>query len=353
MKASYNTEDIQRLLASSDELEIAHLFAYAKKVKNEIVGNKVYLRGLIELSNQCSKDCYYCGIRCGNASVQRYQISEKEVVDLAIKAHETGIGSLVLQAGERSDKEYVVFVEHLLQKIMQSTNAELGITLSLGEQEKDTYKRWKEAGAKRYLLRIETSNEELYKKLHPENHSYTQRLKGLEILKKLNYQVGTGVMIGLPFQTIADLADDILFFKNFDVDMIGMGPYIPHEDTPLYQYSKEIPTGEERLLLSLKMVALTRIILQNVNIAATTAMQTLDPQGREQAIQVGANVIMPNLTPAKYRENYFLYQGKPKVADDFNLSIKTLEQSLAKIGAVIAYREHGDSKHFASKNNQK
>jgi biotin synthase len=225
----------------------------------------------------------------------------------------------------------------------------MGITLSLGEQSEDTYRKWKEeAGVRRYLLRIETSNPALYKKLHPDNelHSYNTRLKSLELLRKLDYQVGSGVMIGLPFQTIEDLADDLIFFKEFDIDMAGMGPYIEHEDTPLYKYRNLLISKQERFELSLKMVALLRIIMKDINIAATTAMQTLDKMGREKALKVGSNIIMPNLTPVKYRENYLLYEDKPCIDEEASECKNCLEARIHIAGDEIGYGEWGDSIHF-------
>ena len=345
------------------------LFEKSKRIKAETVGNNVYLRGLIEYSNRCEKDCYYCGIRASNKNIQRYEIDEQSVLDAVNYAHSKGFGSVVLQSGEQQSPEFTQKIEVLLQKIMALTNNEIGITLSLGEQSENTYKRWRDAGAKRYLLRIETSNKALYEKLHPKNHNYDTRLKCLETLRKLNFQVGTGVMIGLPNQTIEHLAEDLQFFQKMDIDMVGMGPYIEHTATPLARRhprvggdpltkgtvnSKEIPafagmTVENRLDLTLKMIALLRILMPTINIASTTALQTLDPFGREKAIEIGANVMMPNLTPLHYRKNYFLYDGKTVVKDTFDDTIADLETRLARVGAKIGYNLHGDSLHFAER----
>ncbi|MDR2906645.1 MAG: [FeFe] hydrogenase H-cluster radical SAM maturase HydE [Bacteroidales bacterium] len=328
----------------------AELFEKAKRIKAATVGNKVYLRGLIEYSNRCVKNCYYCGIRAGNSKVVRYEMDDASVLEAVKYAHDRNFGSIVLQSGERQSREFTLHIEALLKQIMHITNNEMGITLSLGEQDEDTFKRWRDAGAKRYLLRIEASNKALYNQLHPQSQPYDERLKCLELLKNLNYQVGTGVMIGLPFQTLEHLAEDLLFFRMMDIDMVGMGPYIEHVDTPLYTMNAAIHyTPEQRLDLGLKMVALLRVMMPNINIAATTALQTLDPLGREKAIEIGANVIMPNLTPIPYRENYFLYDGKPIVDDTFDDTIAALETRLANIGAEIGYNLHGDSLHFKNK----
>ncbi|MCL2414164.1 MAG: [FeFe] hydrogenase H-cluster radical SAM maturase HydE [Bacteroidales bacterium] len=329
------------------------LFEKAKQIKSETVGNKVYLRGLIEYSNRCAKDCYYCGIRASNKKVLRYQMNDQAVLEAVEYAYHKGFGSVVLQSGERQSQEFTQNIEALLKKIMTLTNNEIGITLSLGEQSEDTYRRWHDAGAKRYLLRIETSNKALYEKLHPKNHNYGARLKSLQTLKKLNFQVGTGVMIGLPYQTLEHLAEDLHFFQDMDVDMVGMGPYIEHADTPLYEtvgarHASPLQI-ENRFDLTLKMIALLRILMPTINIAATTALQTLDPFGREKAIEIGSNVIMPNLTPLKYRENYFLYDGKTVVRDTFDDTVTDLEARLARVGAEIGYNLQGDSLHFKMK----
>jgi biotin synthase len=358
----FNEKNIVNTAAIIDYLkntDTSELFEKSKQIKAETIGNKVYLRGLIEYSNRCAKDCYYCGIRVSNTKICRYDVDDESVLKAAEYAWKKGFGSIVLQSGERKNREFTLKIEDLLKKIMTQTNNELGITLSLGEQDEDTYKRWCDAGAKRYLLRIEASNKALYEKLHPKNHDYDARLKCLEILKKLNFQTGTGVMIGLPFQTFENLEEDLQFFQKMDVDMVGMGPYIEHAETPLYRALRE-PQGSDtealevsdvknRLELTLKMIALLRIQMPTINIAATTALQTLDPFGREKAIEIGANIIMPNLTPLNYRENYFLYDGKTIVQDTFDDTISDLEFRLSRIGAEIGYNQHGDSLHFTTR----
>jgi biotin synthase len=246
-------------------------------------------------------------------------------------------------------------ITRLLKKINDATNNELGITLSLGEQSEQTFKIWQENGARRYLLRIEASSKVLYNKIHPQNtkHDYDTRLQSLYTLKKLGYQTGTGVMIGLPFQTISDLADDLLFFKEFDIDMAGMGPYIEHEHTPLFQYRNMLMPKQDRFLLSLKMVALLRIIMKDINIAATTAMQAIDPTGREKALKAGANVLMPNLTPVKYREGYLLYEDKPCTDEEADHCMNCLALRVKMAGDEVGYGEWGDSKHYFERIKQK
>lgn len=350
-KADFNSAELKLLLqATGNDREL--LFAKAAQVKEQYVGNKVYFRGLIELTNQCKKNCFYCGIRAGNKNVDRYMVSETEVLESAKYAYEHNFASIVIQAGERSDQKFVSMVTYLLEQIKELSNGKLGITLSLGEQTLQTYKKWFSAGAHRYLLRIETSNRDLYYKIHPQNkkHDYDQRLNCIKLLREVGYNVGTGVMIGLPFQTIDDLVSDLLFFKEWDIDMIGMGPYIEHEDTPLYKFKNALLPLQQRFELSLNMVAVLRILMKDINMAATTAMQTIDSQGREKALKVGANIIMPNLTPIKYREGYLLYKDKPGLTEQSEEIVQKLENQIKLAGCQIGYGEWGDSKHFEARN---
>lgn len=327
------------------------LFDKAKQVKEKEVGNVVYFRGLIEYANKCSKDCYYCGIRCGNKALARYTLTTDEVLEAARYAYDNNFASIVIQSGERSDKAFVNTITEILNRIKEMSGGKLGITLSLGEQSNAVYRAWYEAGAHRYLLRIETSDRELYKKLHPNNskHSFDKRIEALEALRAEGYQVGSGVMIGLPFQTTEHLAADLRFLKSFDIDMCGMGPYVEHEATPLFKYSSELIPRKERFNLTLKMIALLRIMMKDINIAATTAMQAIDPMGREKALMAGANIIMPNLTPVKYRENYKLYEDKPCMDEEADECKNCLEARIRLTNHKIGYGEWGDSKHFSSK----
>ncbi|MDP8267069.1 MAG: [FeFe] hydrogenase H-cluster radical SAM maturase HydE [Candidatus Aceula meridiana] len=342
--------EIIRWLKEEDPRRLKELYlrAYAVKLKN--VGNHVFFRGIIELSNICQKDCLYCGIRKSNARVERFLMSKQEILESSKSALDMQYGSLVLQSGERTDLEFVDFVEDVVREIkaLRDSNNSLGITLSLGEQTQETYQRWFDAGAHRYLLRIETSNSKLYEELHPADHSFSERLNCLEVLRKVGYQVGTGVMIGLPYQTVEDLADDILFFKDKDIDMIGMGPYLVHKDTPLAESIQE-DIRKKNLELGLKMIALTRIHLQDVNIAATTALQALSLSGREMGLQSGANIIMPNITHTKYRKFYQLYEDKPCLDENASLCRDCLSQRIDSIGEEIGYNQWGDSPHFLKK----
>ena len=339
-------------LSLSDTNEISALFAEANAVKTSTIGKKVYLRGLIEFSNICGKNCYYCGIRRENKAVKRYELSDDEVLAAVDFAWKNRYGSVVLQSGEQQSARFTQRITHLLNKIKEHTNNEVGITLSCGEQTAATYKEWFNAGAHRYLLRIETSNKELYYKLHPKDdtHSFDARLSAIKQLRNDGYQVGTGVMIGLPFQTIEHLADDLLFFKEMNIDMVGMGPYLEHSQTPLYLHKNLLLRPEKRLELSLKMVATLRLLMPDINIAATTALQVLQPEGREMAVLAGANIIMPNMTLPEFRPNYLIYEHKPSVNDDAALSKSKLEQNLQNAGIEIGYGEWGDSRHFLNTN---
>jgi biotin synthase len=351
LQNTFSREDLTALLLADGEERLA-LFQRAQSIRLNTIGNKVYFRGLIEFSNICAKDCLYCGIRKSNENVVRYETTDDEIMNACRFAWENRFGSVVLQSGELSSPAFVNRVDSLLKKIKQLSNNELGITLSCGEQTLETYCQWFKSGAHRYLLRIESSNPELYRKIHPENdfHSFNRRIQALKDLRSAGYQVGTGVMIGLPFQTSEDLANDLLFLKELDVDMVGMGPYIEHEDTPLYEFRHQLMTKQKRFDLALKMIATLRLLMPDINIAAATALQAIDPAGREKALTVGANIIMPNLTPAKYRKEYQLYEDKPCLDEDAELCRNCLEARIEISGCEIGYGEWGDSRHFRKYN---
>jgi biotin synthase len=349
-KKTLEKNDIIALLSANAE-DTKELFAKSAEIRDRYVGNKVYFRGLIEFSNICGKNCYYCGIRAGNKKVQRYNLSDEEILDAAQFAYENHYASLVLQSGEIANEEFSRRIEFLVQKIKTLSKNKLGITLSVGEQTEEVYQRWFNAGAHRYLLRIESANRELFEKIHPanEHHRFDTRLNCLYSLRKVGYQVGSGIMIGLPFQTLEDLANDLLFIRNFDIDMVGMGPYIEHPDTPMYKDRDQLLSKEERLMLALKMIAILRIMMKDINIAAATALQAIDPMGREKGIKAGANIIMPNITPGKYRSSYKLYENKPCVDENPDDCTQCLEARISMTGSVIGYDEWGDSKHFMKK----
>lgn len=346
----FSKKDIIRLLESQGE-ERTMLFKKSAEIKEKYIGNKVWFRGLIEFSNICSKDCLYCGIRKGNSNLTRYNLSDEEILIAAKFAHTNLYGSIALQSGELESPSVAGRIENLLHKIKELSNGELGVTLSVGEQEPKVYQKWYEAGAHRYLLRVEATNQSLYTKIHPDNykHDFVRRLNCLKSLQDIGYQTGTGVMIGLPFQTMDDLAGDLLFMKDFNIDMCGMGPYIEHADTPLIEHSEKLMPLSDRFDLTLKMIAVIRIMMPDINIVAATALQAIDPVGREKAVKIGANIIMPNITPGKYRDSYKLYDNKPCTDDSAEDCQSCLEARVSLADAEVIYGEWGDSKHYSKR----
>ncbi|MBN2667892.1 MAG: [FeFe] hydrogenase H-cluster radical SAM maturase HydE [Bacteroidales bacterium] len=344
-------EEIIYLLQTKGE-ERTLLFKKSAELKQRYIGNKVYFRGLIEFSNICRKDCLYCGIRRSNKHINRYDLTDEDILKAAEFAYKENYGSLVLQSGELMNNAFTDRVEYLLKSIKKLSNNQLGITISLGEQSEETYQKWFDAGAHRYLLRIESSNPELYYKIHPNNatHKFDTRIDSLKTLKKVGYQTGTGVMVGLPFQTFEDLAGDLLFMQELDIDMCGMGPYIEHHETPLYQYKDQLLPLKERFDLTLKMIAVLRILMPDINIAAATALQAIDPIGREKALKIGANILMPNITPGMYRDSYALYENKPCTDEDASDCKNCLEARIKLSDNEIGYNEWGDSPHFRIRN---
>ena len=344
---SFSREDIISLLSCQGE-DRSLLFKKSAEIKEKYIGKKLWLRGLIEFSNICGKDCLYCGIRKGNKNLKRYNLSDEEIFTAAKFAYNNRYGSIALQSGELESHLVTDRIENLLHKIKELSDGGLGITLSVGEQAPAVYQKWFDAGAHRYLLRIEATNEALYRKIHPENkkHDFKRRLDCLKSLQEIGYQTGTGVMIGLPFQTMDDLAGDLIFMKDFNIDMCGMGPYIEHADTPLIAYSGRLQPLKERFDLTLKMIAILRIMMKDINIVAATALQAIDPVGREKAVMLGANIIMPNITPGTYRSNYKLYDNKPCTDDSAEDCQSCLEARVSLVDTEIVYGEWGDSKHY-------
>jgi len=293
------------------------LFAAARAVKTACGKDAVLPRGLVEVSNVCAKDCLYCGIRKGNAAVSRYRLDAQAVRACCAEARRRGYPAVAFQGGEIESEANTAFFEDRLREL--AADGALGeVTLSLGEQTEEVYRRWKDAAGGlllRYLLRIESSDRALYAKIHPSSCSFDRRLGCIRTLKRLGYVTGSGVMIGLPGQTVEDLARDVQFFADERLDMVGMGPFVPHGETPLGQEALRAGFGsaERRAAtfrLALRMIAVTRLMLHGINIVAATALEALDPDGREKGIAAGANVIMPNLTPADCRARYTLYPGK-------------------------------------------
>ncbi|MFC1652286.1 [FeFe] hydrogenase H-cluster radical SAM maturase HydE [Planctomycetota bacterium] len=349
-KGVFTRNEMVSLLGLTDPKDLERLRSRAETTLLEGLGKQVYYRGLVEFSNRCVLDCYYCGIRRSNDKVERFSLSKEEIVEAALWCAREGYGSAVLQSGQRQDPAFIDFVEDVVHTIKTESASEnlpqgLGITLCVGEQAPEVYQRFFEAGAHRYLLRIETTHPELYAQIHPAEQRLQTRLDCLQSLQDIGYQVGTGVMIGLPGQTLEMLADDIVFFHDFSIDMIGMGPYITHDDTPM----AECGSADQAAVfqLALNMIAVTRLVCPNVNIAATTALQAIKPDGREQGLTYGANVTMPNLTPTEVRASYQLYEGKPCVNEGRGECRNCLLSRIESVGREVGFDRWGDSTHFA------
>ncbi len=308
-----------------DETINDFLFKKADEVRKKYVGDEVHLRALIEFSNICLCNCKYCGLRKDNPNAQRYRLSKDEVLDFAIKAKDYGYKTIVLQSGE----DAYFGAEKMCEIIREIKGLGFAITLSLGEKTCEEYKAYKEAGADRYLLRIETTDPVLYEKMHPKM-SHENRFECLKNLRQIGFETGSGCLVGLPDQTVESLADDILFFKEFDMDMIGIGPFIPSPDTPLAQ--EQGGTFEN----ALKVMALTRLLLPDINMPATTAMETLRAEGRIIALQSGANVVMPNVTEGDYKKKYEIYPGKAGLNSSPEDYKKSITAKIESIGRTIS-----------------
>jgi len=295
-------DEITALL--KDELHQSALFEKADNVRKQYVGDEVHLRGLIEFSNICRNNCLYCGIRRGNAKICRYRLNEDDLIETAKMAAGLGFKTIVMQSGE--DMYYTA--SKMCRIIEKIKKLNVAVTLSIGERTYAEYKAFREAGADRYLMRIETTDKDLYHKLDPAM-SWQHRYECLLALKELGYELGSGIMVGLPSQSIESIAEDLLFLKNLDVDMAGIGPFIPHPETPL-----STEKGGS-LNLALRTMAVMRLLLPDINIPATTAMESLAPNGRILALKAGANVVMPNVTEGEYRKLYELYPNKACVND--------------------------------------
>lgn len=290
------------ILNNIDAETSEYLFEKAREVTRNNFGNAIYTRGLIEFTNYCKNNCHYCGIGAGNTNADRYRLTREDILSCCSTGYELGFRTFVLQGGEDnyySDEDIVDIITAIKQSY-----PDCAITLSIGEKSYDSYKKYYEAGADRYLLRHETANEEHYKKLHPQNLSLANRKQCLYNLKEIGFQVGTGFMVGSPHQTTQNLAEDLLFIKEFNPQMVGIGPFIPHSET---RYAKETAGSLE---LTLVLIGLIRLLLPNALIPATTALGTINSQGREKGILAGANVVMPNLSPVAVRKKYSLYDNK-------------------------------------------
>lgn len=317
-------EELVSLLTNmtcSDEL-----FAAADDVRRQYVGDEIHLRALIEFSNFCKNNCCYCGLRHDNKNIERYRIDEDTIFLLAEHAaRNMGLKTIVLQSGE----DMFFTQEKLCNIIRKIKTLDVALTLSIGEKTLEEYKAYKAAGADRFLLRIETTDKDLYLR-HDPGMSFENRVQCIKNLGLAGLEIGSGVLVGLPGQKIESYADDILFFKAINADMIGIGPFIPHPDTPL----KDAAGGT--LETALKVMALTRLLLPDINIPATTAMETLAPNGQTKALQAGANVIMPNVTLTQYRKHYELYPGKSSTNYTPDESLSQVREKIASIGRTVS-----------------
>ncbi len=316
--------ELKFLLTTLQEEEEQLLYEAARQVRHAVYGREVYLRGLIEFSNYCRNNCLYCGLRRGNSLCERYRLSEEEILECADKGHALGFRTIVLQSGEDSwytDDRICGIVNRI-----RTRHPDTAVTLSIGEKSRESYRRYFDAGAERYLLRHETINADHYGRLHPAEMSLENRKRCLYDLKEIGYQVGCGIMVGSPFQTPDHIVEDLLFMKEFGPQMVGIGPFIPHKDTPFRNEARG--TLED----TLHLLAITRLLLPDVLLPATTALGTIDPMGREKGILAGANVVMPNLSPSGVRTKYMLYDGKICTGDEAAECRRCMEMRIEKIG---------------------
>lgn len=329
-------EEFITLLQTHDAEDAALLAELAREITLERYGNKIYIRGLIEVTNYCKNDCYYCGIRFGNKCASRYRLSKEDILLCCESGYGLGFRTFVLQGGEDP-----YFTDDRVTEIVAAIRKnypDCAITLSLGERTREAYQRFYDAGANRYLLRHETANAEHYAKLHPQSMSFEDRMQCLRNLKEIGYQVGCGCMIGAPYQTAAHLAEDLLFMASFQPHMIGMGPFIPHSDTPF----KDMPAGSAQM--TILMLSISRLMLPDVLLPATTALGTIRGDGRQLGILAGANVVMPNLSPVAVREKYMLYNNKIHSGDDAAEGVRLLSEHVKEIGyeTVVARGDFGE-----------
>lgn len=328
-----NKQKLKKILSTNEYDE--KLFELARETALSVFGNRVYVRGLIEFTNHCKNGCYYCGINRENSNVERYRLSLDEILDCCRKGDKLGFKTFVLQGGEDGYYSNARIVEMI--KAIKKEFPNHALTLSIGERSYEAYKSFYDAGADRYLLRHETCTLEHYNKLHPDDMSLFNRLNCLKNLKQIGFQTGCGIMVGSPYQTIDNIVDDILYMYDFNPEMIGIGPFIAHKDTVF----RDMPNGSVEM--TLRILAVMRILLPKVLLPATTALGTLSKKGREKGIKAGANVLMPNLSPLKDRKKYSLYDNKISTGEEAAESIEKLKKSISKIGYELV-SDRGDYK---------
>ena len=327
-------EELVRTLSREEAAgEREELFARARRVREAVYGKKVYIRGLVEVSNVCRNDCYYCGIRKSNGHAVRYRMDQEEILECCREGYRLGFRTFVFQGGE--DPAMTDQVVETLVAAVHRKFPDCAITLSLGEKERESYQRFFDAGASRYLLRHETASPEHYRRLHPPSMSWEHRVQCLRDLKKIGYQVGCGCMIGSPFQTAEHLAEDLKFMERLQPEMVGIGPFISQKDTPF----RDFPGGG--LTQTLVMLGLIRLLLPRVLLPATTALGTIDPEGRQKGILAGANVVMPNLSPPVRRKQYMLYDNKLGTGEESAEGLALLKAQMQSIGYQVV-TDRGD-----------
>ena len=330
---SLTVEEYALLVKERTPETAARLAAAATEKRQAIYGNTVYIRGLIEVSNICKNNCHYCGIRAGNPNCDRYRLTEEDILAACAEGYELGFRTFVLQGGE--DGHFTDERLTSLLRAIKKNHPDCAVTLSLGERTRESYEALHEAGADRYLLRHETATKSHYEKLHPAALSFDNRMRCLRDLREIGYQVGCGFMVGSPYQTVDDLARDLEFISDFKPDMCGIGPFIPHKDTPFAGFSAG--TVE----LTCYLLSIIRLIHPPVLLPATTALGTIHPEGRELGIRSGANVVMPNLSPAHARENYMLYNNKLRSGAEAAQNLDDLRRRMAAIGYEVV-TDRGD-----------
>ena len=333
--AQLSNDEIVSLLKNDEINDL--LFKTADEVRRKYVGDEIHLRALIEFSNICRCNCLYCGLRAENSNIQRYRMSKNEILATVQRAIALGFKTIVLQSGE----DLYFSKEKFCEIIREIKKYDVALTLSIGERDYEDYKVFKDAGADRFLLRIETTDKNLYKKMHPDM-DWNRRKQCLTDLKSLGYELGCGCLVGLPEQTLETLANDILFFKEICADMIGIGPLITHCQTPL----RDVNNGD--FTLTLKVMAITRILMRDVNIPATTAMETLHPEGRIIALQCGANVVMPNVADCEIKKKYEIYPNKAGIISSVDDQLVELKEKIYSIGRSVA-----TGKGFRAERNKK
>lgn len=327
LEHNLSDQDLLALIKLDDQKTERYLAARAETVRHQVYGNDVYIRGLIEFTNYCKNDCYYCGIRRSNGCAQRYRLTQQEILECCHAGYDLGFRTFVLQGGE--DPFFTTERIAELVRSIKRVHPDCAVTLSVGEKDRDTYQAWFDAGADRYLLRHETADDGLYRSLHPAELSLGHRMNCLSTLKEIGYQVGCGFMVGSPGQTPEMLLSDLRYLQKLQPHMVGIGPFIPHKDTPF----RDQPAGTAEI--TLRLLAIIRLMLPHVLLPATTALGTIQGDGRQRGMRYGANVVMPNLSPLSVRKKYALYDNKIATGEEAAESVALLKQSMSSVGYQV------------------